>query len=90
MFVEQNLAGGAMMPYRIISCCEIDKHSTGLFLAEKLSISRVRMVSWSIVDFPHQDPACSWDNKGSIIASSQAQISLHKILYGIHNKEVGL
>ena len=33
----QQLAGEAVVPYGAVGCCEVDKHSSGLLLAEKLS-----------------------------------------------------
>jgi len=43
---SQQLAGEAAVPYGVVGCCEIDKHSSA-FLAEKLSLmSCVSRVTW--------------------------------------------
>ena len=34
----QKLAGEAVVPYGIIGCCEINKHSTGLLFSPKSSL----------------------------------------------------
>ena len=33
---SQQLAGEAVVPHSVVACCEVDKHSSGLFLTPKI------------------------------------------------------
>ena len=68
----------------IEGCCEIDKHSAGLFFGQK---SIFNFLSWKnyliYVDLPRKNPAYCLVSSGSTIDSTRAQISLSKTLMKI-------
>ena len=53
------------------------------------SMSWVRRVTWSTVDFPRQKPACAFGSFGSITGSRSAWKRHSKILYGTQSRAMG-
>ena len=67
----QKLAGEAEVPYGIIGCCEINKHSTSLLFMQKALLDALSQESDLIyVDLPCHKPAFSLARGGSIMDST--------------------
>ena len=53
------------------------------------SMSWVRRVTWSVVDFPRRKPACSLGSCGSMTGSRRAYSRRSITLYGTHKRDMG-
>ena len=53
------------------------------------SMSWVRRVTWSVVDFPRPKPACSLGSCGSMTGSRRAYSRRSITLYGTHKRDMG-
>ena len=68
----KQLAGEATVPDSVVSKCQIDKRGSGLlFASKKCLMFCVSKTTWSTVDIPCQNSACSFGSKGSTIGSTR-------------------
>jgi len=61
------------MPYSVVSCCEVDKHSPGILLSPKAILDVLfQQGDLVTIDLLCRKPTCSCGSNGSMIALTRA------------------
>ena len=84
----QELEVKSTEPDSIIRCSEIKENDAFSPRWKESSMSWVRRVTWSMVDFPWRKPACSFGSFRSA-SSRRAWRRCSKILYGMQSRAMG-